>query len=250
MKFLKKIFGKGEKPQMNGIGEIDHCPYCKEKLEKIPTRKSKCPHCKEYIYSRTRPSDRKKILIREDQIKELENEWSKYYDEKEKSELYEQEDFKKARDDLTKQFGKEPSINDVKWRVYNERTLILASNRQWGLYRNNKLDMAKLLQKENRHKQAIDTFFEICYLDLNGCRNMPQGLSQKDLKELKISDFDPKTAFLAPGIISMLKDSIEASSMKKTNLKKQFIDISNKTKPIKDMPVSADTAWKTLEKEL
>ena len=100
MKFLKKMFGKREAPEMEGIGEIDQCPYCNEKLEKIPTRKSKCPHCKEYIYSRTRPSDRKKILIREDQIKELEKEWSKYYEEKEKSELYEQDDFKKARDDL------------------------------------------------------------------------------------------------------------------------------------------------------
>ena len=129
----------------------------------------------------------------------------------------------------------------MKWGVYNERTLILASNRQWGLYRNNKLDMAKLLQKENRHKQAIHTFFEICYLDLNGCRNMPQGLSQKELKEFKINDFDPKTAFLAPGIISMLKAS---------ELKKQFIDICNKTKPLQDMPISSENAWKTLEKEL
>ncbi len=28
------------------------CPYCNEKLEKVPKRKSKCPHCSKYIYVR------------------------------------------------------------------------------------------------------------------------------------------------------------------------------------------------------
>lgn len=254
MKFLKKMFGKREAPEMEGIGEIGQCPYCNEKLEKIPTRKSKCPHCKEYIYSRTRPSDRKKILIREDQIKELEKEWSKYHEEKEKSELYEQDDFKKARDNLAKQFGKEPSLNDVKWRVYNERILEYASKKQWGLYRNNKLDMAFLLQKENKLKQALSTMFEVLYLDINGCNNIGlmdgQPLSKKELEEMGIKEFNPESAFLAPGVIGPVQDIISELNLSLSQAKDIFFSINSKTKPSKNMPVTEENAWKQIQKEI
>src|SRR3989442_5791851 len=40
------------------IGNTDAvCPNCSKLLDKIPGRKSKCPHCAEYIYVRTRPVD-------------------------------------------------------------------------------------------------------------------------------------------------------------------------------------------------
>lgn len=248
MKFFKKIFGKGEEAQMKGIGELDHCPYCKEKLEKVPTRKCKCPHCKEYIYSRTRPNDRKKILIREDQIKELENEWSKYYEEKEKSELYAQEDFNKARDDLAKQFEKEPSLNDVKWRVYNQRIIEYASQRQWGLYSNNKLDMAFLLQKENKLKQALMTMFEVLYLDVNGGRNY--GFTGEQLDSMGIKEFDPKTAFLAPGVIGPVQDIISELNLSMTQAKELFIQTNKQMKPSKNMPLTEEKAWEQIQKEI
>jgi hypothetical protein len=53
------------------------CPYCNENLEQEPKKKKKCPHCKNIIYVRTSPSTRKKILVTEKGIKEIEKEWNK-----------------------------------------------------------------------------------------------------------------------------------------------------------------------------
>jgi hypothetical protein len=250
MRFIKALFGKKDKTEEKklGIGELDKCPYCKEKLDKIPTRKSKCPHCNEYMYSRTRPSDRTKVLVTEKQKEEIELEWIKYHETQEENNLMENDDFSSAKKDLTKQFGKEPSLNDVKWRVYNQRILEYASQRQWGLYRNNKLDMAFLLQKENKLKQALMTMFEVLYLDVNGGRNY--GFTGEQLEELGIKEFDPKSAFLAPGVISPVQDIITELKLSMKDSKELFIQTNNKMKPSKNMPVTEEKAWEKIQKEI
>jgi len=44
---------------------FSRCPYCRRKLEKKPTRKTKCPHCGEPIY--VRAGD----LLREDELEQI-----------------------------------------------------------------------------------------------------------------------------------------------------------------------------------
>ena len=53
------------------------CPYCNDSLEQEPKKKKQCPHCKNFIYVRTSPSTRKKILVTEEGTKEIEKEWNK-----------------------------------------------------------------------------------------------------------------------------------------------------------------------------
>ena len=216
MGFLNHIFNLNKKEsskkisdKLKDIGELNKCPYCKKVINKIPTRKSKCPFCSNYIYSRTRPLDRQKVLVTEDQRDEIEKQWSQYYKTKEKSELMDNPEFVSAKSDLTKQFGTEPDINDVKWRIFNQKIIEYASKKQWGLYRNNKLDMASLLQKENKLEQALNIIFEVCYLDINGCKNLSGGLSKKKIDEYGIKEFDPRSAYsIAPGVISPIEDLI------------------------------------------
>jgi len=52
------------------------CPYCNYRFDKMPQRKKKCPKCANFVYSRTRPLDNKKVLIKQDQIDELESQWT------------------------------------------------------------------------------------------------------------------------------------------------------------------------------
>lgn len=262
MGILNKIFGSKEENKQNKdagkmlkeIGETHKCPHCKKKLDKIPTRKTKCPFCSNNIFSRTRPLDRKKVLVTEKQRDEIELEWTRFHEANENMELIQYDEYANAKKDLTKQFGKEPSMNDIKWRVYNKKVLSLTTNRQWGLYRNNKLDMAKLLEKEGRQKQALLTLLEICYLDLNGCRNIStingKPMSIKETNELGIKDFDASMAFLAPGIISMVKDKIAEIKLNINEVKKMFIEINHKTKPLKIMPLNPEEAWRGLVKKL
>jgi len=38
----------------------------------------------------------------------------------------------------------------------------------WGLYRNIRFEMAELLKKEGKFKNALQTYLEVLYLDQNG----------------------------------------------------------------------------------
>jgi hypothetical protein len=52
------------------------CPYCGIQLPKFPLAKIKCKSCNQYIYSKTRPIDNKKILLKEDQLDLFEEQWA------------------------------------------------------------------------------------------------------------------------------------------------------------------------------
>jgi DNA-directed RNA polymerase subunit RPC12/RpoP len=262
MGIFSNIFGSEGKNNLKNknianlkeIGEIDKCPYCKKTLEKIPSRKSKCPYCGEYMFSRTRPLDKKKVLVTENEKDEIELEWTRMHEANENTELLQNDEYARAKRDLAKQFAKEPSMNDVKWCVYNQRILTLSTGRQWGLYRNNKLDMVRLLKSERKQKQALQTLLEICYLDLNGCRNIgtingkpvPKEMSDK----LGIRDFDISMAFLAPGILSMIEDNMRELDLDITEVGKMFVETNNNTKPLRNMPLNPEQAWKKLLNEI
>jgi DNA-directed RNA polymerase subunit RPC12/RpoP len=63
-------------PELSDIGCLDNvCPNCGKSLLKRPQRKAKCPHCGMPIFVRTRPLDRKPVLLTEEQTSQLENEW-------------------------------------------------------------------------------------------------------------------------------------------------------------------------------
>ena len=49
------------------------CPACGIKLDTAPSRKKKCPSCKQFIYVRTVPVDRKQYLVTEDEIEIIES---------------------------------------------------------------------------------------------------------------------------------------------------------------------------------
>lgn len=71
------ISQKIEGSKFTAIGNTEPiCPYCNFKLNKMPQKKKKCPNCNNFIRSRTRPLDNKKVLIKEDQMKELAIQWA------------------------------------------------------------------------------------------------------------------------------------------------------------------------------
>lgn len=228
----------------NLIGTINTCPSCNVKLVTIPSRKKKCQNCGEFIYIRTRPHDNKKVLVTEKEKDIIEKQWQQHFQDIEDKKTLEDLEFIKAKKELSKQFGKEVSINDIKWYVYNQRTLEFASKRQWGLYRCNVLDMANLLIRENKHKQALVTLYEVCYLDLNGCRNVPEYLSDKDIDSYGIKDFDIGLSFLIPDIVSRIENEIEILKITDEGAKRLFFERIDKIKPRKNMPLSSEDVWK------
>ena len=67
----------GEGPsQLTAIGNLDAvCPYCGNQLAKKPGRKAKCPHCANFIHVRTRPLDNQKVLVTEQQMEAINEQW-------------------------------------------------------------------------------------------------------------------------------------------------------------------------------
>jgi hypothetical protein len=62
----------------NYAEKVPICPYCNKTLSVFPKAKKKCQFCNNYIHVRTRVSDRKRILIRADQVDEIEQEWKDF----------------------------------------------------------------------------------------------------------------------------------------------------------------------------
>jgi DNA-directed RNA polymerase subunit RPC12/RpoP len=97
------------------------CPYCHSTLKKVPARKTKCPRCGKLIFVKTRPKDRARVVVTEEQAKKIEDEWSATGIANEPF-IGGEEEFNKEKDLLRVRFkGKEPSISDIKWGLLNKR---------------------------------------------------------------------------------------------------------------------------------
>ena len=99
------------------IGEIDKCPNCQTKLEHIPTRKKKCEFCGKFIYVRTRPIDRKRVLVTEKEKEEIESLWQKHYEMQEESELIAITELARVQTNAYVRSSIEFGIKKVVWNV-------------------------------------------------------------------------------------------------------------------------------------
>lgn len=240
-------------PKLLPIGNVDPiCPYCGAHLEKMPERKKKCPHCGKYIFARTRPFDRKRVLIKEEQIGDVKEQWEIKYD------LYagfklKQGDLQQEIDTLqrtiSEKSGKVPNYSDLVWQTLNRKAIEYASNYDMGLYRNMVMEQANFLKSEKRLKDALLAYMEVCYLDINGTCNRGGFLSNpKILKEYPL--FDPKLGFLAPGILGQIVILNKYFKLTKKELKLAFIEYCTFIQKSLKLPVSPKDAWVKIESEL
>lgn len=242
---LKSRLFKGRRESIGYVDAI--CPYCDTSLRKKPSRKTKCPDCNQYIYVRTRPQDRVKILIREDQIEAIEEAWAianGTHDEY----LAEKQRYENARSELREKFGNEPSGDDVRWRLLNEDCTRYASRGDWGLYRNSRLSMAQLLDKEGKRKQAIQFYLRVCYLDLNGPCNTGGVNDPALIKEYP--PFSPAEGDLAAGVLQLAKAAIDKVGLGEEQVASIFSDTARREHVGLKLPIEPNTAWLRLKQEL
>ncbi len=133
------------KRRLRAVGNVEPiCPHCDQRLEKKPGRKKKCPHCGDFIFVRTRPSDEQRVLVTEAEVEEIEEQWSIVngtHDEY----LAQKSRFARERVKLAQRFGREPTENDVRWSLLNQELIQHAKQENWGLFRNAKFEMAEIL---------------------------------------------------------------------------------------------------------
>ena len=114
------------------------CPHCGSAFDRPPQRKTKCKSCGNAVLVRTRPSDRRRILVTPAQAAALEEEWSQKY-EYARVIRTDRPGFDAEKATLTQKFGGTPKDTDVIWGSLNKERLRHAEENKWGLYRNNSM---------------------------------------------------------------------------------------------------------------
>jgi hypothetical protein len=226
------------------------CPYCQKALDKFPARKTKCPHCGEHMYVRTRPSDRARVVVTKAGADKIEEEWERkhYLDDFIARDPSRKDKFEKERERLANEFGKQPSDRDVMWRMLNQELGEHFRHRNFGLYRNTRLEMAEILKKEMKLEPAFKTYLEVCYLDLNGPNNLGEMPQDELLK--KPPPFEPYQGFVAPEIGSEIREIMEELRFDRNKAKSIFVEHTSKVFKSWKLPLTLEACWSSLETEI
>lgn len=241
--FLKKLWTR----QPLDLRKAE-CPYCQKALDKIPKRRTKCPHCGEFMYVRTRPKDKVRVVVTKAEADKIDEEWErKYeYDSFISRGFSRKERFEKERERLRKQFGKEPSDRDVMWAILGKESGEHFLRRDFGFYSSTIFEKAEILRKEMRLEAALKKYFEVCYLDLNGPENLG-GISDSGLK---IPPFDPEKGLLAPAVVFEIKEIMKELEFDKNKAKLIFIEHNSKRFKSWQLPLTPENCWSSLEREI
>ena len=229
------------------VADAPRCPYCGVVLAKMPAQRTRCKECGSFMLVRTSPSSRARVLVTAKRAEELEREWA------EQRTLHDAEArwgdrFAEERAALSRRFGKPAGTNDVIWSLLNQELVQHAQLNDWGHYRNTKLKMAEVLGSENRASQALNTYLEICYFDLNGPNNRSVPVNSELLRAYPA--FDPVSAFLAPGVLTMVLDLASGLGYTIEDIERVFVEAAGRARMPRLMPMAPDVAWRQLRTQL
>ncbi len=224
------------------------CPYCHRILSKIPAKKTRCPYCGEFMFVRTKPKENYRLVVTKQEADQIDEDWSIIAGTHDNF-IAEKEKFEQEKENLHKKFGEEPLINDVKWSILNGNLIKHAQNKNWGLYRNTRFEMAEILRKEMILQDALQSYLEICFIDLNGPNNTGGIKDPELLKEFP--PFDPKqSSFLAPAVIDFIRRIVKKLGFSKEKVKSVFIEHNLRVGNSLKLPLTAEECWISLEKEI
>ena len=116
---------------------------------------------------------------------------------------------------------------DKLWGYLNEKSMQHFSNRNFGLYRNCRFNMAQFLKDEKKTKDSLAMLAEVVFYDLSGASNNydPQFL---DIYAGSFFPYENSSATTAPGIISAIVDCQTELGYSDEELKGALIDRMNK----------------------
>ncbi len=223
------------------------CPHCNHRLAKKPGRKTKCPNCANFIYVRTRPSDNQKVLVTEEQKEVIEEQWS-IVNGTHDLYLAERRAREQKKTQLSKRTGRAPSKNEVEWSLLQEELKVHAKNGNSGLYRNSRFQMAEILRKESKLKDALTLYLEVCYLDLNEPRNT--GGERHPLIRKMFPPFSPDEGLLVLDVVVRMSNIVQDLGIGPSETKQMFDPMARLLKTRLQLPMNPNAAWLQIEAEL
>lgn len=198
------------------------------------------------MYLKKTPTSETKTIVTEEQAKDIERQWERHYEEGALEQRLSSDpeygrEYERVKADLEAKRGTEPSAGDIRWALANKQLLRHARRQDWGLYRNVKHNMASQLKAENKLKQALLTYLEICYLDMNGPNNLG-GMGDPDMLK-KYPPFDPVTGLLAPGVVWEVRELSDDLGLHPGDVKSLFIEIAVRNHKKLPLPIDPAQGW-------
>jgi hypothetical protein len=199
------------------------CPCCRGALKKIPGSKTKCPHCGEFIFVRTRPQDRSRVLVSAAGACHIAEDWDVLRDVREPDFRYlvTKAEVDSERERLRrKAVSMDPTDDEVKWALLEKMAAKDEAENKWGLARNGYMLMADFLVRRWKLADALTLYLHVCALDLNGPQNL-DSLSQD------LPPFDPATAFLAPAVVDHVRVIAKKLKLSMDDVRALFVRFSS-----------------------
>ena len=152
--------------------------------------------------------------------------------------------------------GQPYSEADKEWRDLQLSAMKHAMEGDWGMYRNDHLDMALHIRKEGKTKRSLDFLLEVNYLDINGPNNFGfgrnTGFTRKEAAELGIKEWEPSSicASTAPAVVEWTWEDAEACGIDMAALRELFLKVAARHHKSLRLPVTPETAWPKLHDAL
>jgi len=200
-----------------------NCPYCNIILEELQ-RNNKCPYCKNKFIKRIKPTDKKVIILRNDQLEEFEQEIIRVRTQKTIQRFLtynfrmSEKQFIQEKDKMQLLHKGELSDKDV--------MLHLIDNKFRDSYRTMIHFKSEIFKAANELLPALTIYLEICYLDSND------------------------KSGLAPGILDLIRKTNKSLNLPKQNIKELFLEHNQIVQKSRKLSISVKDAWNELEEHL
>ncbi len=135
--------------------------------------------------------------------------------------------------------------DDREWQRLNQKRSEYAAARRWARYRTATMKMAQLRGRQGRLEDALITYLELCYIDVNGAQNPGAAWG------MPVHDFNPELAFgLGPAIVRRVKGMARALGYDEARMEVEFMATASVVHRSLELPVTPEEAWKALRAEL
>ncbi|WP_025117110.1 SAP domain-containing protein [Lysinibacillus fusiformis] len=95
------------------------------------------------------------------------------------------------------------SSSDIASHLLKQQSQEFLSKGDWGLYRNARLNLARVALTEDKFETALKFLYEVCYIDLSGLGNN-FSLKFIDIYEKYFFPYENSNHTIAPGVIKLL----------------------------------------------
>jgi hypothetical protein len=211
------------------------CPYCKKLMPSRPSSKSKCKLCGNLIYVKNSVFTNERTMLTESENNSMEEIKAERTRRNFILNILQNESTSEKEADAIIRKNNS-TIEDVLIFICQENMISHKLKGNMGLYRNSMLNIGQIYDKFGNKESALDHYFKVCFIDLNGPNNsfsLP---------------YDRRFAFLAPAVVSWVTKISNDLNINDKVFKELFLKNAYEVYD-KSMSLSPENAFMEMMKE-